>query len=131
MNSFSLVTILVGVVAPLIVKYITPSKLNSGAKSAVLLAVNAAAALGDQYIANPHGSLTKAATEAVIGYGIATGTHYQIWKKLGVTNVVDSVEAATPTLNQPTVSAVPDAGAVATAVGDVAKALGSDAPKAA
>jgi hypothetical protein len=123
----SLVTIAVGLFAPLVVGLLTKTSMPSSVKSVALLFINAAAALGQQYINHPHGSLRTAVITAVTGFVVSVGMHYGLWTKVGLTGVVQGLLVKDPQLTQAPVSATPDAGAVTSAVDAASKALGGSA----
>lgn len=123
MNSLSLTILLVSVVAPLVVGLLTKASMPSSVKSISLLVINALAALGQQYIGNPHGSLRTAAITTVVGFVVSVGVHEGLWTKTGMTDVVQGLLVKDPQLAQAPVAAAPDAGAVASAVDEASKLL--------
>lgn len=91
MDAVSVVTLLVGVLAPLVVGLLTKASWSSGVKAVFLAAVAAAVGVGQGFIEAPEVFDWKAAvTNAVVVFVTAVAVHYGFWKPVGTTDAVQA-----------------------------------------
>lgn len=91
MDSVQAVSLLVGVVLPVLVGVVTTRATHAGVKAVLLALLSAAAAVGTDMLATPDGFDWQAsATNAVAMFVVAVATHFGLYKPTGVSQIVQA-----------------------------------------
>ena len=86
-----IVTMLIGVVAPLVVGLVTRASTSSDAKAILLAAIAALTGIGQGFVDNPPGVVwdwQNAVFYAISAFIVAVGMHYGLYKNTPITKVV-------------------------------------------
>lgn len=92
-------TLVVGVVLPLLTGLVTKQAATARAKAVVLLALSADSTVVsgwlDAVTAHAHFNLGGTLLTALGTFGVGVGTHYGIWKPTGVTAAIARIKSST------------------------------------